>query len=108
VNDVDFSADGRFLATTSDDRSVVLWSTRGFTPRLVLTTDSQAIAAVFSPDGKTLAVGDAHVVRLYPVDLTSLERDPAVVLGEAEAALGARLDGFELRTIGVSNNAPSR
>ena len=40
----------------------------------------------YSPDGKLVALGDGNTTRLYPLDFSVLEADPATLLQEARAA----------------------
>ena len=45
----------------------------------------------------TLAVGDVAQAILYLMDFSTRLADPQTLLRSAEQALGAKLDGFELR-----------
>jgi len=69
---MEFSRDGRFLATGSSDQSVILWDTAtadsAVLPRKL--TGSDPVIA-FSPDGTTLVTAAPGVLRLW--DLRSLE-----------------------------------
>ena len=66
VNEVAFSPDDALLATASDDHTVKIWETGGWTERQTLNHQGKVIAALFSPDGKTLACAELHVGPLSP------------------------------------------
>jgi WD40 repeat protein len=70
VRSLDFSPDGRILASCSDDRTIRLWDLT--TNRLIdppLTGHSAAVLSVaFSPDGKYLVSGSADkTIRLWDI-----------------------------------------
>jgi WD40 repeat protein len=62
VTSVAFSPDGRILASSSDDQTVILWDVATGQPiGEPLTGHTNWVMSVaFSPDGKTLASGDAN------------------------------------------------
>ena len=57
VPSVDFSPDGRFLATGAVDRSVKVWDSQTGALIETLSQDGQGTAVKFSPDGSLLASG---------------------------------------------------
>src|ERR1019366_7447534 len=69
VNAVAIAADGTWLATGSDDRTVPIWAADG-TPRAVLTGhDGPVNAVAIAPDGTWLATGsDDRTVRIWAAD----------------------------------------
>lgn len=79
IKSVDFSPDGRILASASDNQSIFLWDTKTQAILRVLKGHSKAVNTVrFSPDGKTLASASADKsIRLWDVStgkrLASLE-----------------------------------
>jgi WD40 repeat protein len=67
---MDFSADGRTLATGIDTRDVILWNLNTAQPMLRLPCEDAFDSLCFSPDGRSLAVGSSHKytdreIRLY-------------------------------------------
>ena len=68
---VDFSPDGRSIATACGDRSVRVWDIGGRTPPRILVNEKvRARALAYSPDGRRLAIsGDDRMIHL--VDLMS-------------------------------------
>jgi WD40 repeat protein len=97
VNDVRFARDGRTIVTCSDDMTVRVWAAATGEPLLVIRAASAVEVVRLSPDGRFVAVPEAGQVRLWPIDLSVREADPAALLGEAEQRAGLKLDGFELR-----------
>ncbi len=69
VNRLAFSPWWDLLASAGDDRRVWIWDVHTWQPVLVLPTSREAVAVVFSPDGRTLAVGDGRLVRFYPMEI---------------------------------------
>ena len=71
VGDLAFSADGRFLATGSDDHRIRLWETGSYELRSVLEEHRHYVNGVaFSPDGKLLVSG-SHDQRIGIWDVGS-------------------------------------
>ena len=66
-------------------------------PILIIRTHNEVMAIRFTPDGKTLILGDGKRVVMYPLDFSSLQTDPRAQLEEAERSLGKELEGFQLR-----------
>jgi WD40 repeat protein/tRNA A-37 threonylcarbamoyl transferase component Bud32 len=67
VNNVAFSADGRRLASASDDGTVKVWDTRTGQESLTLKGHTSGVrSAAFSPDGRRLAsASDDRTVKLW-------------------------------------------
>lgn len=97
-----FSPDGSILATTRSDDTVVLWDvTAPSAPRPVgqpIPVPAYALIR-FSPDGRTLAVGDPHPATVELWDIS----DPADArrLGEP-IALGTLLQLLEFHSTGTA------
>lgn len=71
VGDLAFSADGRFLATGSDDHKIRLWETRSYELQSTLDGHRHYVnGVVFSPDGK-LVVSGSHDQKVGIWDLGS-------------------------------------
>jgi WD40 repeat protein len=62
IQDLAFSADGKYFASGGIDNKVLLWRATPFTPlsHLVSTEYDGSSVAVFSPDGKTIATGNCQ------------------------------------------------
>jgi WD40 repeat protein len=76
VNAVAFSANGRLLASGSDDRTAIIWQIDSGKSKHVLKGHDQTVRAVaFSPDGTLLASGSGNAsVVLWEVASGNLSR----------------------------------
>ncbi len=77
----------------------MVWDLASFNPILKLRTDGSAMRVAFAPDGKTLAVEDHDQIVFYPLDFKDRDRDPRVLLKEAEKKAGLKLKAFELQSL---------
>jgi WD40 repeat protein len=68
MNSVEFSRDGRWLATSSVDRTVKVWEVAtGQAAETLLGHEREVNAVVFSPDGQAVAAaGEDGTVRIWP------------------------------------------
>jgi len=78
VDDVDFSPDGRLIATASGEEARI-WSADGTGRPVLLKHEEKVTSVAFSPDGNRLLTGSGDgVARIWPVDGTG---DPIVIPG---------------------------
>ncbi len=93
VNYPKVSFDGKLLATSSDDRTVRLWSTRTGEPLIVLDT-REGLALDFAPGGDAIVIGDKERAHIYPLARLGTEPAPKNLLRDMERRAGKRLRGF--------------
>ena len=79
---------------------MVIWDVSSGHPLLRLRFSDTVRNAVFTPDGRSLAVTDRFAVVFYPLDSAPLYPErlawrPGELRAEAEAAAGWRLVGFD-------------
>ena len=76
VNAINFSPNGRLLASGSDDRTAIIWDTESGKSKHILKGHDQTVRAVrFSPDGSLLASGSGNAsVVLWDVASGHLRR----------------------------------
>ncbi len=68
VAQIAVSKDGTTLATSNLDGTVILWSIDGQKRRVLRGIRAGALSMVLSPDGKTLATSQSHVIALWDVE----------------------------------------
>ncbi|MBP0005109.1 MAG: TIR domain-containing protein [Cyanobacteria bacterium SBC] len=68
VWDIDFSPDGKLLATASSDNTAIIWNLEGKPLRQLKAHSNWVRSVSFSPDGKVLVTGsDDNTVKLWSV-----------------------------------------
>lgn len=92
----DWTPDGRWITTASEDGSARVWDA-ATGRQLFAVSRGHPLAAVPSPDGRTLAVSD---VNTGTVRLLTLDADELVVL--AEHRVTRTLTAIECRTFGLT------
>jgi WD40 repeat protein len=85
---IQLSADGKILATATDEGFISLWHTGEAEPFLTITQPRVSFALALTPDGRRLYAGDNNIVRTYDIDLSDMDADSNQLLKEAEAAAG--------------------
>ncbi|HOW52817.1 MAG TPA: protein kinase [bacterium] len=95
VNSIAYSPDGRYLLSVGVN--ALLWDVRDGAEVLRLPLMHTGYAAAFTADGSHFALSEGIAIRLYPVTFDLWEKDPAILLREAEERAHYRLEGF--RTI---------
>ena len=97
VTDLAFSPDGQTIASTSSDKSVMLWDTATGQHRGTLKGHTARVDSVaFSPDGRRLvSSGDDQTIRLWDVasrqDLLRLRGHPGLVRSVAFSGDGRQI-----------------
>jgi WD40 repeat protein len=76
---VAFSADGKFIASGSHDRSVRLWDVETGSCKCTLTVNSEVTSVAFSADGSKIAAAYSNKVQLFDA--------------QAQAKIGSPLTG---------------
>jgi eukaryotic-like serine/threonine-protein kinase len=97
VEDVSWSPSGKYLVTSGQDKKVMVWESGTGAPVQYFEAETPVEGALFSPDEKNIIYNDNRTVRIVPFEPDLWRKDPEKLLEEAEKALGARLDGFELK-----------
>ena len=59
----------------------------------------EASGLAFSPDSQVLAATHGKRIKLFPLDLSIMDRDPFELLDDAQREAGMRLDGFNLQLV---------
>ncbi len=97
VRSIDFSPDGRTLATVTEDTSIRLWEVPTGTLKSTLSIDGVKFSRIaFSPDGRTLASahgGGRVVLWDWPTERTVADLRPALPLRYPEVPLAFSADG---------------
>jgi WD40 repeat protein len=105
VESVDFSPDGKLLASAGDDRTVRLWDTATGQPdgQPILAHEDIIWQVAFSPDGQTLATASEDgTVKLWQVsDGTQIGSELSAHEGELYG-LAFSPDGRTLGTVGAN------
>jgi WD40 repeat protein len=71
--DIQFSPDGRYIATSAHDGTVRIWDPATGRQQVVLTHDDQVSSSAFSPDGTRIAsLTYDGVIRVWTLDLDEL------------------------------------
>ncbi len=107
ITDVDWSSDGRFVATASEDYSVVVWDLATDTTKLLTGHDEKIEYMKFSPDGQRLVThGRARNFHLWnPVTGDKLTTIEGIVGrntwgSDARLILSRGANGHEVRKMG--------
>jgi len=65
IGSVAFSPDGKRILSGSKDETLKLWDLATGAPVMTIPARGAVWSAVFSPDGKTIAIGDGNMVTLF-------------------------------------------
>ena len=97
---IDFTADGRTMATASGDNTAAIWDLSSGKPKFILPHDGPVYAAIFSPDRTLLATGsgDGQVAIFNTRDGTQVRS--AKQHKDAVYCLDFSPDGKQLATVG--------
>ncbi len=103
VHAVAYGPDSRQVASTGADNQVRVWDAATGKERLTLRVgamggSTEANGLAFTPDGKTLAVGGSHLVRLLDVGNVAPERLTLRAHGAGMLAMALSRDGKVLAT----------
>ncbi|MDB5344388.1 MAG: (Myosin heavy-chain) kinase [Schlesneria sp.] len=82
---ITFSPDGKTVATSGPDNTVVLWETQTGKQIRIMPTSTSAFGLQFAPDGKLLAAGVGTQIWLW--NLTNKEASPIGLEGHTGAVL---------------------
>ncbi|KAG8952076.1 hypothetical protein FRC03_012274 [Tulasnella sp. 419] len=86
VTTVAFSADGRYVASGSDDKTIIVWDTESGEPIKTLNVGSQVVFLEFSLDGRYLvaACGDLEdpALEMWTVEVSRPWQSSTIMLGK--------------------------
>ncbi len=108
VNNVVISHDGSFFATSSDDRTVRVWSMATGKQVRILYANFEVFSLDISHDGRNLVIGDGAEVLVIPLDMKWTSAPPAKELDEAKQAAGMVMKGFKLQLSGSPDSAKDK
>ena len=97
---LEFSPDGALVATSGFEGTLAVWDTASGERRLAITHEGRVGGAVFSPDGRRLAVGidspnaDGDALRVYTLDVAEL-----VTIARAKVTRGLSLEECQLHLV---------
>jgi WD40 repeat protein/energy-coupling factor transporter ATP-binding protein EcfA2 len=83
INSISFSKDGKYLASSSDDRSIILWDLKNNKSKIFRGHSNRINSVSYSPDGKRIASGsDDKTIKIWDLKgniIQSLEIDKAYI-----------------------------
>jgi WD40 repeat protein len=85
VESVDFSPDGKTLASAGHDKTILLWDVARRSRLATLHAHADIVQTVtFSPDGKSLAsAGYEHTILLQPIDVVAAQKQSCAIAGRS-------------------------
>jgi WD40 repeat protein len=96
INGLSWSADARWIVSTSDDRSVGVLAADSLAPVRIVRTSAAPISAALMNDGTHLVYHDGRDVVRLDLRMSMETPDGAALLAQAEERAGMRLAGLAL------------